>query len=117
MQSRVRCLLIALFLLGSLAARPAAEQPLTWRQVRARFVASDPTLLAGRMSIEEARTQEITAALRPNPTFTASADYIHPFTSYGALEDAQPSVSVELPDRADEPWGPRFPWKKSEKID
>ncbi len=93
-QSRLRCLLAALLLFGCLAAESHAGQPLTWQQVRARFIAVNPTLLAGRMGIEESRAQEITAALRPNPTFTASTDYIHPFRSYGALVDAQPSASV-----------------------
>src|SRR5208283_4018483 len=46
------------------------------------------------LGIEESKAQEITAYLRPNPTFTAATDYIHPFRSYGALDDAQPSVSL-----------------------
>ena len=43
---------------------------------------------------EESRAQEITANLRPKPDFTAATDYIHPFRSYGALDDAQPSISL-----------------------
>ncbi|MGD0228873.1 MAG: TolC family protein [Syntrophorhabdales bacterium] len=77
-----------------LAEESFAQQPLTWQQIRERFVAVNPTLLAGRVGIEESRAQEITAHLRPNPDFTAATDYIHPFKSYGALEDAQPSVSL-----------------------
>ena len=71
-----------------------AGEPLTWQQVRAKFIAVNPVLLASRLGIEESRAQEITANLRPNPTFTAAMDYIHPFRSYGALIDAQPSVSL-----------------------
>ena len=71
-----------------------AGEPLTWQQVRGKFIATNPTLLAGRLGIEESKAQEITAYLRPNPTFTAATDYIHPFRSYGALDDAQPSVSL-----------------------
>jgi len=71
-----------------------AQQALTWQQVRSKFIAVNPTLLAGRLGIEESRAQEITANLRPNPQFTAATDYIHPFKSYGALEDAQPSMTV-----------------------
>ena len=74
MQRRLRCLLIACFFVGCTAASSHAGQPLTWQQVRARFMAVNPTLLAGRMGIEESRAQEITAYLRPNPTFTASTD-------------------------------------------
>jgi cobalt-zinc-cadmium efflux system outer membrane protein len=82
------------FLLFFLAPFSEAGDPLTWAQVRAKFISTNPTLLAARMGIEEARAQEITAYLRPNPQFTAATDYIHPFKSYGSLQDAQPSVSL-----------------------
>jgi outer membrane protein, heavy metal efflux system len=83
-----------------------ARQPFTWQQVREKFVASNPTLLAGRMGIEESRAQEITAYLRPNPNFTATADQLHPTRSYAsapggsgikdspALQDALTVASV-----------------------
>jgi outer membrane protein, heavy metal efflux system len=58
--------------------RPGVEAqnklPLTWEQVRERFETSNPTLLAGKLNIDEAQAQEITAFLRPNPTLTVSAD-------------------------------------------
>jgi cobalt-zinc-cadmium efflux system outer membrane protein len=47
---------------------------LTWEQVRNRFEANNPTLLADKLNIDESRAQEITAFLRPNPTFTLTAD-------------------------------------------
>lgn len=53
---------------------PALAQTLTWEQVRARFEATNPTLLADRLNVDESRAQEITADLRPNPSFTLSAD-------------------------------------------
>ena len=56
------------------AASARAQQALTWEQVRARFEQSNPTLLADTLSVDESRAQEITAFLRPNPTFTLSAD-------------------------------------------
>jgi cobalt-zinc-cadmium efflux system outer membrane protein len=56
------------------AANAPAQQSLTWEQVRARFEQSNPTLLADKLSIDESKAQEITAFLRPNPTFTLSAD-------------------------------------------
>ena len=62
----------------TLLLRPGAEGqsklPLTWEQVRDRFETSNPTLLAGKMNIDEAKAEEITAYLRPNPTLTLSAD-------------------------------------------
>jgi cobalt-zinc-cadmium efflux system outer membrane protein len=42
--------------------------------VRARFEQSNPSLLADKLNVDESRAQEITAFLRPNPTFTLSAD-------------------------------------------
>jgi cobalt-zinc-cadmium efflux system outer membrane protein len=46
----------------------------TWQKVKERFEASNPTLLADKLSIDESQAQEITAFLRPNPTFTLLAD-------------------------------------------
>jgi cobalt-zinc-cadmium efflux system outer membrane protein len=55
-----------------LAAR--AQEPWTWEKVRERFEQSNPTLLADKLNIDESKAQEITAFLRPNPTFTLSTD-------------------------------------------
>ena len=54
------------------AASASAQQPLTWDQVRDRFEQHNPTLMASKLSIDESKAQEITAALRPNPDFTFS---------------------------------------------
>ena len=87
-------LLIGFVLVGCFGTTSFAQQALTWQQVRERFTASNPTLQAGRIATEEAQAQEITAYLRPNPTLTASTDYIHPLRSHDALEDAQPVMAV-----------------------
>ena len=69
----------------------AAQQPLTWQDVQAKFEAANPVLRAGLLSIDEAKAQEITAHLRPNPTLGLAADQINPFpggpphSSFGAL--------------------------------
>ncbi len=68
----------ALALLAATAARD--QTPMTWQQVKDRFVATNPTLLAARAGIDESRAQEITANLRPNPSLTATVDQINPFT-------------------------------------
>jgi cobalt-zinc-cadmium efflux system outer membrane protein len=64
-------------------ARPGVEAqnklPLTWEQVRERFETSNPTLLAGKLNIDESKAQEVTAFLRPNPTLTVAADQVDPF--------------------------------------
>ena len=92
MQRPMWRLSIGFVLVCCLAKGSFAQQALTWQQVREKFVAVNPTLLAARMGIEESRAQEITAHLRPNPTFTAATDQLHPFRSYGAFEDAQLAV-------------------------
>jgi cobalt-zinc-cadmium efflux system outer membrane protein len=86
--------LLLLFLLFFLTPFSHAAGPLTWEQVKTRFIITNPTLLAARMGIEESKAQEITANLRPNPQLTTGIDYVHPFKSYGGLEDAQPSLAV-----------------------
>jgi cobalt-zinc-cadmium efflux system outer membrane protein len=68
----------------AIAAMAAAQSPpapagapvraWTWEQIRSQLDVSNPTLLADKISIDESKAQEITAFLRPNPTFTMSVD-------------------------------------------
>lgn len=51
-----------------------AQQALTWEQVKSKFEAANPALKADALNVDEMRAEEITANLRPNPQFTASAD-------------------------------------------
>ncbi len=67
-----RCFLVAL--IHGCVALAAAQQPLTWEQVRARFEQQNPTLKADQLNIEESKAEEITAYLRPNPDLTLSLD-------------------------------------------
>jgi len=48
--------------------------PMTWEQVRQRFEQNNPTLLAGKLNIDESKAQEITAFLRPNPGLSLTVD-------------------------------------------
>jgi cobalt-zinc-cadmium efflux system outer membrane protein len=59
-----------------LAVSPLAhsQQALTWDQVKAKFETTNPALKADADNIDEARAEEITADLRPNPQFTALVD-------------------------------------------
>lgn len=50
------------------------QTALTWQQVRERFEANNPNLLADTLNIDESKAQEITAHLRPNPNFTLLTD-------------------------------------------
>ena len=64
-------LLLTMECLAQAAAQPHA---FIWAEIEDKFRANNPTLLAGKVSIDEARADEITAYLRPNPGFTLSTD-------------------------------------------
>jgi outer membrane protein, heavy metal efflux system len=68
---RVSC---GLLLSACLAAQGKAQQALTWQEVRDKFEGANPTLRAGQIGIDESKAEEITAYLRPNPTFTLTVD-------------------------------------------
>ena len=72
------------------------QQALTWHEVRERFEATNPTLRAARIGIDESKAQEITAYLRPNPEVTTTLDQLDPFTPnpYRPLGNALPLVSA-----------------------
>jgi outer membrane protein, heavy metal efflux system len=89
-------LLVALLVCGmsflpGLATECAAQAPLGWQDVRARFEATNPTLQAGRLAIDESRATEITAFLRPNPQLSIAADQ---FAIVGQASDPFQNVST-----------------------
>jgi cobalt-zinc-cadmium efflux system outer membrane protein len=53
----------------------------TWENVKDRFETNNPTLLAGKLNIDELKAEEITAHLRPNPTAQFNFDQVDPFNS------------------------------------
>jgi len=68
-------LLLALALVAGLSQTSYSQQPsFTWQQIRDRFEASNPALLADTLNVDETKAQEITADLRPNPSFTLLTD-------------------------------------------
>jgi outer membrane protein, heavy metal efflux system len=74
MQQIIRRVCLAALLAAGFASVAKAQKALTWDEVRARFEANNPTLLADKVSIDESKAQQITAYLRPNPQLTLSAD-------------------------------------------
>jgi len=58
-----------------------SQHVLTWQEAREQFEASNPTLKAGQINIDESKAQEITAYLRPNPDVTGTIDQINPFST------------------------------------
>lgn len=74
-----RRLWVGLLMIACLNHNLFAQHSYTWQEIRDKFEATNPTLLAAKISIDEARAQEITAYLRPNPDVTATLDQIDPF--------------------------------------
>ncbi len=65
---------IGLLLAGCLGHNVLAQTAYTWEQLKDKFEATNPTLKAAHLNIDESRAQEITAFLRPNPDFTFLTD-------------------------------------------
>jgi len=76
---KLRWLCCTLLLLTSVDVVAQTPSPMTWDQVRHRFEQNNPTLMAGQLSIDESKAQEITAYLRPNPSASFVADQFNPF--------------------------------------
>jgi cobalt-zinc-cadmium efflux system outer membrane protein len=68
--------LVAICLAAALASPCCADaqQALTWEQVRAKFIATNPALRADARNIDEMKAEEVTAFLRPNPQLSFAAD-------------------------------------------
>ena len=50
----------AILIAGLLATRVLAQNTFTWQQVKDRFEATNPTMLAARIGIDESKAQETT---------------------------------------------------------
>lgn len=76
------CLYLGLLLPLACSAQGVLQpKPLTWQETVDRFKASNPTLLAGQITIQEAQADEITAYLRPNPTLGLALDQVTAFSA------------------------------------
>ncbi len=64
---------------GCLTQPALAQNIFTWQEIRQKFEATNPTLKAGQLNIDESKAEEITAFLRPNPDVTGTIDQINPF--------------------------------------
>jgi cobalt-zinc-cadmium efflux system outer membrane protein len=58
-----------------------AQTAFTWQQIKDKFEATNPTLKAAQLNIDESKAAEITANLRPNPDVTGSVDQINLFST------------------------------------
>lgn len=85
---------IGLLLAGCLRHNLFAQTALTWQQIEDKFEATNPTLKAAHVNIDESRAQEITAYLRPNPQFSATVDQIGHNTTSNPFKDTLNSYSA-----------------------
>lgn len=72
-------------------------QAWTWDTVKDRFQQNNPTLLAGKLNIDELKADEITAHLRPNPNLGLLSDQIDPFNvgpGHGPFAYWLPSATI-----------------------
>ena len=85
------------WLVALLATGAYAQKTLTWDEAKREFEATNPNLRATRIGIQQARADEITAHLRPNPGFTAGVDQLTPFTGspYRPFQFYLPSFSID----------------------
>src|SRR5262245_19546043 len=60
----------------SVATAAAAGPPLHWTDGRDRFRATNPTVQAGHIGVDESKAAEITSYLRPNPQWSLTLDQI-----------------------------------------
>jgi len=77
----LRITMAATLLVGLLPAAAFAQTTLTWQQIKDKFEASNPTLKAAQLNIDESRAAEIQAYVRPNPDVSLLFDQINPFST------------------------------------
>ncbi len=98
MRRKLRRLSLAASLVGFLSTAAVAQKILTWDEAKRELEASNPTLRASQIGIQESRADEITAYLRPNPDLTVSIDQVSPLSTpdypYRPFSDSVPLVST-----------------------
>jgi cobalt-zinc-cadmium efflux system outer membrane protein len=95
MQRLLWRLSVAILVAQGATQEARAQTALSWQQIRQKFEASNPTLKAAQLNIDESRAAEITAYLRPNPDLTISADGFQVTPNQGILRPL--SGIVETP--------------------
>ena len=73
---------------------PAPPTVSSWPDVKARFLATNPTLQAGQIGIDESKATEVTAFLRPNPQLSLTLDQIGHNDEGKPFADANPTSVV-----------------------
>jgi len=100
MERRIWRLCLGLLSLAVCLAAQSANPPrtLTWQETEATFRAHNPELLAGKVTIDESRADEITAYLRPNPDLNLFVDQFTPYAGthgFRPIWQVYPSGSID----------------------
>jgi cobalt-zinc-cadmium efflux system outer membrane protein len=85
------CALVAIV---TFATPARAQTAMSWADVKAKFEATNPTLQADQLAVDETRASQITAFLRPNPQLSATLDQIGNNANGRPFDDALPLVLV-----------------------
>jgi cobalt-zinc-cadmium efflux system outer membrane protein len=92
-QRRIWRVAIPLLIAATVLAQNSGQQKtITWQAAQDEFRANNSTLQASGISVDEARAEEITAYLRPNPDVNFGWDQINPFTLHPFQPIAQSYV-------------------------
>ena len=91
---RVRCARLTILIAGLLPAGAFAQTAFTWQQLMQKFEATNPTMKANRLNIDESKAAEITAYLRPNPDLSVSADGLQTHSNSGIYRPFSGIVTV-----------------------
>src|SRR5262249_11228640 len=87
-RASISCVLVSCAAVRAAAQTPQATMP--WAKIRERFRATNPTLQAGRIGIDESKAAETTAYLRPNPQWSLTLDQV------GNVDEGTPFSAVNL---------------------
>jgi outer membrane protein, heavy metal efflux system len=71
---KLRTVMLAVSLVSAASLAMAQAVTYTWPQIRDKFEATNPTLQADQLNVDESKAQEITAFLRPNPELSLTVD-------------------------------------------
>ena len=85
---------MTIVLAGMPIATLSAQSAFTWQQIKDKFAATNPTLKAVQLNIDESRDAEITAYLRPNPDFSLTADGVQISRNFGVWRPLQGVVET-----------------------
>jgi outer membrane protein, heavy metal efflux system len=93
-QNRFRIVHVATAVLTATVAAGQTQQIMTWNDVVDRFHQNNPGLVGAELMVRENQANEVTAGLRPNPTFTSTEDQnnffsTNPYRPFGAVQWTQ----------------------------